>query len=88
MAGGVLGGLIGLGVPEEDARVYEERIREGGILLAVPSPAGSEVDVQEIMDACGATQVRMINFSDHEEHLREHEAQGAYFHDVGRRKRG
>jgi len=33
--GGVAGGLIGLGMPEGEARRYEGRIREGGILISV-----------------------------------------------------
>jgi len=37
IAGGVLGALTSLGLSDEDARVYEESIKEGGILLAVPA---------------------------------------------------
>lgn len=33
--GGVAGALIGLGIPEYEARRYEGRIRDGGILLSV-----------------------------------------------------
>jgi hypothetical protein len=33
--GGVAGGLIGLGLPEYEAKHYESRIRTGGILIAV-----------------------------------------------------
>lgn len=35
LAGGFLGGLVGLGLPEETARVYEEKIKAGGVMLAV-----------------------------------------------------
>ena len=33
--GGIIGALIGWGIPEERVRVYDEGIREGGILMAV-----------------------------------------------------
>jgi hypothetical protein len=33
--GGLTGALIGLGIPEYEARRYEGRIRRGGILLSV-----------------------------------------------------
>ena len=33
--GGIVGGLAGIGIPEYEARRYEGRIREGGVLLSV-----------------------------------------------------
>jgi len=33
--GGILGGLVGLGIPESNARAYEEVLREGGIVIGV-----------------------------------------------------
>src|SRR5205807_9218848 len=33
--GGVAGALIGLGIPEYEAKRYEGRVRKGGILLSV-----------------------------------------------------
>lgn len=62
LAGGLLGALIGLGVPEEDARFYEDRIKEGGILLAVPTRRGREDEIADALDAFGADQVRTIDF--------------------------
>ena len=35
--GGIAGALIGMGIPEYEAKRYEGRIREGGILLSVHS---------------------------------------------------
>jgi hypothetical protein len=35
--GGIAGGLIGMGIPEYEAKRYEGRIRNGGILLSVHS---------------------------------------------------
>lgn len=33
--GGIIGGLIGWGIPEYEAKRYENRLKEGGVLLAV-----------------------------------------------------
>ena len=33
--GGIAGALIGMGIPEYEAKRYEGRIKEGGILLSV-----------------------------------------------------
>lgn len=60
LAGGIVGALIGLGVPEEDARVYEERIKAGAILLAVPSPEEREEEVRAVFEEHGASQIRTI----------------------------
>jgi hypothetical protein len=35
--GGITGALVGMGIPEYEAKRYEGRIREGGILLSVHS---------------------------------------------------
>ena len=45
-AGGVVGALVGLGIPESEAKVYEERLKEGGYLVAV------HVQDSEIADIC------------------------------------
>jgi Heat induced stress protein YflT len=36
--GGLIGALTGAGVPEEEARYYEDRFKTGGILLTVNAP--------------------------------------------------
>lgn len=35
VTGGLIGGLIGWGIPEERARIYESKIKEGGIVMGV-----------------------------------------------------
>jgi hypothetical protein len=35
--GGISGALIGMGIPEYKAKRYQGRVKEGGILLSVPS---------------------------------------------------
>jgi hypothetical protein len=60
LAGGLVGALVGLGVPEEDARVYEQRIREGGILVAVPVSLGNETEARSILEDNNAEQIRSV----------------------------
>jgi hypothetical protein len=60
VAGGLLGALVGLGVPEETARVYEERIKHGGVLLAVPALEADDVASQVLADA-GAEQIQTVS---------------------------
>jgi uncharacterized membrane protein len=61
LAGGLVGALVGLGVPEEEARVYEERVREGGILLAVPVREGTTREARMILEDNGADKIRTVN---------------------------
>src|SRR6267143_1456408 len=57
--GGVIGALIGAGIPEYRAKVYEAGLRSGGILLGVESRSEEEVDkLEELLDALGAEHVR------------------------------
>lgn len=64
LAGGLIGALVGLGVPEDEAKVYEERIKEGGVLLAVPVKAGIEdEEAMQSLSNHGATQVRVLRAS-------------------------
>jgi hypothetical protein len=41
-AGSLTGGLVGLGIPEDRAKIYDDRITEGGYLVIVE---GSDVDI-------------------------------------------
>jgi hypothetical protein len=41
-AGGLVGGLVGLGIPEDRARLYNDRVSHGGYLVMVE---GSEEDI-------------------------------------------
>lgn len=61
LAGGLVGALTGLGIPEEDAKVYEERIKSGAILLAVPARTGDGEDAKDILLDHGADQVRSVS---------------------------
>jgi hypothetical protein len=62
LAGGLIGALIGLGVPEENARVYEQRLKEGAILLAVPTNDNiSHADVRGTLEAHNAESVTEVH---------------------------
>jgi hypothetical protein len=58
LAGGLIGALVGLGIPRETAQLYEERVREGGLLLAVPVREGT--DAEAIMRSHGADQFERV----------------------------
>jgi uncharacterized protein (TIGR02271 family) len=62
VAGGVTGGIIGaltdMGVPENEAKEYEEGVRRGGTLLTVRAQDGGKAErAAEIMRAHSATDV-------------------------------
>lgn len=78
LAGGLIGALMGIGVPQEDAAMYEERIKSGGILLAIPSQVGREEDVMAILQDNGADQIRAIDFSISNEADEIYEEQPSY----------
>ena len=56
--GGITGGLIGLGIPEMEAKSYENRIAEGNILLSVLTVSGDDVNrAKEIMKKAEAEDI-------------------------------
>src|SRR5262249_44056835 len=56
--GGVTGGLIGVGMPEYEAKRYERKIREGNILISVHTADSTERDrAKRIFDNAGAEDV-------------------------------
>jgi uncharacterized membrane protein len=57
VAGGVYGGLRDLGIEEQYARGYEERIRSGDVLLTAIIPATAEDDVLDVLAEHGAEDV-------------------------------
>ena len=44
-AGGIIGALVGLGIPEFEAKRYDAKIREGNILISVHTEDGKQKDV-------------------------------------------
>ena len=58
-AGGLLGALIDLGIPEEEARGYEESVRQGRILLTVHADSDEQAhQARQIFDRHGGADVR------------------------------
>jgi uncharacterized membrane protein len=53
--GGVAGALVGMGIPEYEAKQYEGKIREGNILISVHTEDSKEIDrAKEIFTRAGA----------------------------------
>jgi GTP-sensing pleiotropic transcriptional regulator CodY len=42
VAGGAIGALVGAGIPEQNARAYEEALRNGGVAVGVVPRSSSE----------------------------------------------
>lgn len=55
---GVAGALIGMGIPEYEAKRYEGKVKDGNILLSVHTEDGKERDrAKEILKAGGAEDI-------------------------------
>ena len=53
--GGVTGALVGLGIPEFEAKKYEGKLRDGNVLISVHSENHDEVKrAKEIFESCNA----------------------------------
>lgn len=56
--GGIAGALIGMGIPEYEAKRYEGRVKQGGILLSVHSDNSDWTKrAKEILEHTGAQDV-------------------------------
>jgi hypothetical protein len=56
--GGLTGGLIGMGIPEYEAKRYEGRVRNGGILLSIHSDNSSWTKkAKNILESTGAHEI-------------------------------
>ena len=50
-AGGFIGALVGAGIPEHEAKIYENEIKNGAILLAVePKDSDQKEQVQKVLE--------------------------------------
>jgi hypothetical protein len=57
-AGGLIGALTDMGVPEHEARHYEDAVRQGKTLVTVRSEDDAAAErVASIMDSCGAIDI-------------------------------
>ena len=56
--GGITGALVGMGIPEYEAKLYEGRVKEGGILLSVHSDSSDWTKrAKEILERTGAQDI-------------------------------
>ncbi len=63
--GGAAGGLVGLfegfGATREQAKQYERVVKEGGVVLAIPSKPEKETEAENILTKHNAQQVRTVS---------------------------
>ena len=57
-AGGLTGALVGLGIPEHEAKFYNEEIERGGILVGVYSHSDRGDQARKLLEAAGAEKVK------------------------------
>src|SRR5258708_833576 len=86
LAGGLVGALMGLGVSEDDARYYEDKIRAGGILVVVPAHYGMEDEVSQVLTDFSAQQVRVVDQPTTAREEYEEGYQPAYYSEVSSRR--
>ncbi|PYI81036.1 MAG: hypothetical protein DME26_20585 [Verrucomicrobia bacterium] len=56
--GGLAGALVGLGMPEYEAKRYEGKVRDGNILISVHADDSDEIDrAKEIFEDAGAEDI-------------------------------
>jgi len=53
LTGGLVGALVDAGIPEENAKMFEEHVREGEVLVAVEVDDEDEADVNRILAGHG-----------------------------------
>jgi hypothetical protein len=56
-AGGLSGALIGLGIPEDEAKLYHEEIERGGILVGVYAHKDRIDQARDVLETAGAEKV-------------------------------
>jgi hypothetical protein len=56
--GGFVGALVGMGIPEFEAKVYDGRVRDGGVLLAVHCESAERISrARDVLKAEGAEDI-------------------------------
>jgi hypothetical protein len=55
--GGLAGALIGLGIPEHEAKFYKDELSKGGILVGVYAHSDRQDVARKILEAAGAEKV-------------------------------
>jgi len=57
IGGGLLGGLVALGLPEHEAKVYVEGVKRGNLIVAVRAPEERIAKAEEIFKAGNAVDI-------------------------------
>jgi hypothetical protein len=62
----LIGALVGMGIPEYEAKRYEGLLKEGGILLSVHCDTSEEIDrAEKILKQTGAEDIASAGESAH-----------------------
>jgi uncharacterized membrane protein len=64
IAGGIVGALASLGIPKDTATRYEEQIKAGGIILAVPVHDQRVEEVRKIVERNGARDATVLDLTE------------------------
>ncbi|MBW4476810.1 MAG: histidine kinase [Tolypothrix brevis GSE-NOS-MK-07-07A] len=80
VAGSLLGGLIGLGIPEERARVYNDRVQRGQYLVILDGSDAEIAEAEKILHTRGVEEFGIYN------HPNNTITSGVPLRDVGVRK--
>ncbi|WP_016949848.1 general stress protein [Anabaena sp. PCC 7108] len=64
VAGSLIGGLIGLGIPEERARIYNERVEQGAYLVIIDGTDAELTRVREILHNRGVEDFEVYDARD------------------------
>ncbi len=59
-AGGFLGALLGLGFSEDEAKIYQDYVGAGKILLTVPTTTTQTKEIESILDQNNAIETRVV----------------------------
>jgi hypothetical protein len=56
--GGFIGAIMGMGIPEDEANLYQERLKKGGILVSLHCATSDEVKrVKELIEQTGGEEI-------------------------------
>lgn len=65
LGGGIVGGLIGIGVPEHEAELYKGELEKGGILVGVYALDNDRAtEIHKLLEANGAEHVKSEHVKD------------------------
>ncbi|MDP3509723.1 MAG: DUF3341 domain-containing protein [Candidatus Melainabacteria bacterium] len=60
--GGLTGALIGMGIPEYEAKMFEGKLREGNVLIAAHSESNDDLKrAEDVFKGHGATDIKRVN---------------------------